>query len=159
MGKSSKNPEENPLHEFASEMSSTLGSQPVELRDSSADKVEGGQVWMKNSSARSIQANAVHLEQSATASVRTDSLDAHDSAIAVAVADDITLTESSSSVLAAQDMKATDVRTVFLVAGRVEGEVTTLLTPLTALLSGIGVGLTLYLLRRLIAPLPFMRKN
>lgn len=154
------NQSENPLEDYAAEMSEALDGAPVELNETSAGHVEGGQVWMKNSAARSVQASALHLEESAAAFVSADSVDAHDSAIAVAVTKEAKLADLTNSIMVAQHVEAQNMRTFALFAGRVDGEVKTVLTPVTALAAGAGFAVALWLIRQLFSRLnPFGRRR
>jgi len=154
------NQSENPLEDYAAEMSEALDSNPVELNETSAGHVEGGQVWMKNSAARSVQASALHLEESAAAFVSAGSVDAHDSAIGVAVSKEASLVDLNNSIMVAQHVEAQNVRTFALLAGRVDGEVRTVFTPATALAAGAGFAVSLWLVRQLLSWLnPFRRRR
>ena len=151
---------ENPLEDYAAEMSEALDGAPVELNETSAKHVEGGQVWMKNSAARSVEARALHLEESAAAFVNASSVDAHNGAIAVAVSQESKLVDVTSSVLVAQHVEAQDVHTIALIAGRVDGEVKAFFTPMTALAAGAGFAFALLFIRQVLSRLnPFARNR
>jgi hypothetical protein len=135
--------ESNPLHSVADELSATLGGRTVELSEERVRQVTAGQVLMKSSAAQRVQASAAQMEESAAALVSAGSLDARESAIGVVTAREATVQDSAVSLVAAGRVRAEGVRTVVLLGGRIEGEVTTVLTPLTALLAGAGFALTL----------------
>ncbi len=155
-----KGQSDNPLEDYAAEMSEALDGAPVELNETSAKHVEGGQVWMKNSAARSVQARALHLEESAAAFVNATSVDAHNGAIAVAVSQESKLVDVANSILVARHVETQNGRAAVLIAGRVDGEVKTLFTPMTALAAGAGFALTLLFVRQVLSRLnPFNRNR
>ena len=153
MSEQSPNADENPLDEFATELSAQLNSKPVEIDESSTDHIEGGQVWMKNSAARSIEASAVHLEESAAAFVQTHTLDIHKGAIGAVSTHDATLTGTTNSVLVANQVDAEDVRAVAIFALRLNGDAKTVFTPMVAFAAGAGFAAATFVLRRLAARL------
>lgn len=142
--------DENPLQSIADKLSQGLSNQPVEMNEEQTNQVAGGQVFMRSSVARTVQASALHMEESAAGMVRTGSLDARDSVLGPVVARDAMLNDVTTPVVAAASVRAQQVRTFMLIGGKVEGAVTTVLTPLTALLSGAGFALTLLGLAQLV---------
>jgi len=142
MNEQPHNPDGNPLDEFANEFSNAWKGEPVEMNETAATHVEGGQVWMKQSAARSVQASALRLEGSAAGFVRAGMVDAHESAIGIAVAREMKLDQVSTPLLVAQQVEAKELQTVVLLAGQVRGQVKAVLTPLTALAVGAGFALT-----------------
>jgi hypothetical protein len=135
--------ETNPLHNIADELGATLEGRAVELGEERVGDVSAGQVLMKSSAARRVQASAAKMEESAAALVSVSSLEVQESALGLVTAREATLRDSAVSLLAGGQVRAEGVRTVVLIGGRVDGEVTTVLTPLTALLAGAGFALTL----------------
>jgi hypothetical protein len=144
------NPESNPLDDFADALSGEWKGAPVEMNETTATRVEGGQVWMKQSAARSVQASALRLEESAAAFVQAGVVEAHESALGVAVAREMKLEKVNSPLLVAQRVEAKELQTAVLIAGQVQGNVKTLLTPLTALAAGAGFAITLLAFRSLV---------
>jgi hypothetical protein len=159
MSDEANNQNNNPLEDYAAAASEALDGAPVELNQTTTDSVEGGQVWMKDSAARSVEANAVHLEDSAAGFVHASSVEARESAIGVAVTREARLTDTTNSFIVAQNVEAENVRTIALIAGQVDGEVQTLLTPMTAMAAGAGFALALWLFKQLFTRLnPFVRR-
>ncbi|MCB0045707.1 MAG: hypothetical protein H6642_17205 [Caldilineaceae bacterium] len=148
MANESQNQDGNPLENFAAAASQELGEQPISLSETMVEHVAGGQVSLHQSGVRSLQASALRLEESGAGFVRAGTIDVHNSGIGVAVARRMTLQEANSSVVVAQEVQATDVRTLALFAARVSGNISTVFTPVTALLAGAGFGLITWLLRR-----------
>lgn len=144
-----QNPDENPLEDFAAEMSGSLPSQSVEVSSSSVDRVEGGQVRLHQSAARRLHANALHMEESAAVYVRTGSADIVEGAVAVATAGDLSLGDTSAGILVARTVHAADVQIGFLLAQKVDGNVRPVLTPTVAAAIGAGFAATFWLLGRL----------
>lgn len=143
------NSEENPLDDWATELSEMLDSAPINLNEKTTDSVQGGQVHMQQSSARTIDAHALRMEESAVGFVKAQSVDVDDSIVGMAVASEMSLQNVNSSILAAGDVDATEIRTVALFAQHVNGDVKTVVTPLTAILIGAGFGLAMFVLKRI----------
>jgi len=143
MSEQSQRDEPNPLDTIADELSTTLGGQPVELTEERTERVAGGQVAMRSSAARSVQASALHMEESAAGLARTGSLDMHDSAVGVATARTAAVADSAVGLLVAGRVQAEQVRTLAVIGAHIEGDVQSVLTPLTAVLAGAGFALTL----------------
>lgn len=55
MHEQSQNPDSNPLDDLANDLSDTFGDAPVEMNETVAGDVKGGQIWMKQSAARSVE--------------------------------------------------------------------------------------------------------
>lgn len=140
---------ENPLEDLAAELSESLPSQSVEVKNSSVDRVEGGQVKMQQSAARSVQASALHLEESAAGLVRAGSVDANDSAIGVVLAADAKLDDVTTSLVAARQVNGNNIRAFAIFTGELNGDARSVLTPATALAAGAGFALTMLFLRGL----------
>lgn len=141
--------DENPLEDFAAEMSGALPDRPVEVSSSSVDRLEGGQVSMRQSAARRLNANALHMEESAAGTVRTGSVDATESGIGILVADEATVRSGSTGVIFARRLDAADVQVGFLVAQTVEGNVRPVLTPAIAAAIGGAFAVVFWALSRL----------
>lgn len=144
---------ENPLEDLAARLSKSLGGKPVQMRNDSAERVEGGQVTMQQSAAKQVQASALQMEESAAGLVRAGSVDAHESALGAVVTETAHLHESNAAVLVGQTIQADSVRSVLVVAARVDGSVKPVLTPLSALAAGAGFAATLLLVGRLFGAL------
>lgn len=158
MAKQPNEQSENPLEDLAAELSESLPSQSVEVKNSSVDLVEGGQVHMLQSAARSVQASALSMEESAAGFVRAGSVDANDGAVGVLLAADAQLDDVTASLVAAKQVSANDVRAFAVLAGKVDGDVKSVLTPATALAAGAGFALTLLVFRGLVSRL-FSRRQ
>ena len=146
----------SPLEEFAAEASKTLESRQVDMTDSSAHRVEGGQIRMERSSAQNIQASAVHMDESAGNVVRAGVVDARESLIGITITDEAMLHDVTNSVLIGRTIEAQDVRVGLLVGGRINGMVTTLFTPRTALALGAGIYLTWLFINKIFIRLPLI---
>ncbi|CAN5681521.1 hypothetical protein BH10CHL1_BH10CHL1_36040 [soil metagenome] len=145
------NPDGNPLDDFADEFSGGWKGAPVEMNESATTRVEGGQVWMKQSAARSVQASALHLEESAAGVIQAGVVDARKSNIGVVIAREVKLERVNTPLLVAATVEAKELQTIALIAGRVQGNVKTVFTPLTALAAGAGFALTLLAFKNLVA--------
>ena len=149
MTNQSQSHEENPLESFAAEMSEGLGGTPVELNETTVDNVEGGQIWMRQSAARTVQASALHMEESGAGLVRAGSVDVRNSGIGVVVANQLKVEESNGSFILAREVEARDVRAFAVFTSRVQGDVSAVFTPVTALAAGAGFAAALWLLRQI----------
>lgn len=151
MGKSNSQPSENPLEDLADELSQVLNSDvhnhAKELNATSTDQVQAGQVWMRDSAARTINAHAVHTEESAIGFTRTNTLEANNSALGMVGVKEAHIAESTNSIVLAKTVNLKNCTSVLLVAGRVEGDGKSVLTPITALAIGAGFGIAVYLLK------------
>lgn len=119
------------------------GSQPepaVEIKETSQQRVQAGQVHMQESSARLVEGSAVRMEESAAARVQANVVDARESALGLTVAHEARLTDVMIPLLIANKVEATDTRALIVLAWRVDGQVKTLVGPwmLTGLLAGLA---------------------
>jgi hypothetical protein len=96
-----------------------------------------------------VQASALQMAESAAAFVRTGSLDAAESALGVVIAREATVKETTVPLLVAGQVKADQVRAVAVMAGRIDGTVKAVFTPVTAVLAGASFALTLFALAQL----------
>ena len=151
MHEQNRQPGENPLEDLADELSRTLGETPKEIDSESAQHVQAGQVWMRNSAARSVSAHAVHSEDSALGLIRANTVDVHKSASGFIAAQDVRLDESTNTVTIAKTAKMQNATSILLIAGRVEGDVKSALTPLSAFAVGAGLGAMFYLLKNILS--------
>ena len=142
---------ENPLEDLAAELSESLPGQSVEVKNSSVDLVEGGQVFLQQSAARTVRASALNMEESAAGFVRAGSVDISDGAIGVVLAADAKLDDVTTSLVAAKQINANNVRAFAIFAGKLDGDVQSVLTPATALAAGAGFALTMLFFRRLVS--------
>lgn len=131
----------NSLEDAAADLSTDMDHEREDVTDSSVSSVRGGQVSMSNSAARTVHAQAVNMTESVAGLVRTKSLDVQDCGIGLAVSKESTVAGSGIGLLASSRVKAKELQTVLLVAGRIDGDVKALFTPLTALALGAGFGL------------------
>ena len=102
---------------------------------------------MRDSAARSVRAQALNMSESAAAFVLTKSLDMRDAAIGFAASEQVTVQSGNIGFLASGRLKAEELCTWLVVAGKVEGDVKTKLSPLSALALGAGFGLVVMLFR------------
>jgi hypothetical protein len=142
-------PDANPLEEAAADLSADLERKHVDVKDSAVSSVQGGHVSMTESAARSVDAQAVNMTDSAAGFVQTKSLDMRDAPIGFAVSKEATIHSGDVGVLVSGRVKAKELCTWLVVAGKVEGDVKTLLSPLSALAMGAGFGLVVMVLRKL----------
>ena len=160
MDEQSANSGENPLDDFASKLGDALHSQAVDMNDVSANHVEGGQIHINSSAARTIRGHAVYLDGSATGFVKSDAADIDDSVVGVIVSNQVSADEVRSASVVAQDVNASTISTLLLLSGRVDGKVRAVLTPFTALAFGVGVGLSILIVKGILSRLwPFRRKK
>jgi hypothetical protein len=89
------------------------------------------------------------MDESVAGLVRTGSLDAHDSVFGPVAAREANVSGGTVGLLAAGRIQAKEVRALALIGGQVDGDIQTVLTPLTAFLAGAGFALTLFGLRQL----------
>ncbi len=142
-----ENSSANPLEEAAANLSADLGGERVEVKGSSVGGVLGGHVSMSDSAARSVRAQALNMSDSAAGFVRTKSLDMHDAAIGFAASEETTVQSGNIGFLATGRLKAEELCTWLVVAGKVEGNVKTTFSPLSALAMGAGFGLAVMIFR------------
>ncbi len=140
----------NPLEEEAAKLSAELGGKRVDLKDTVVGDVEGGHVSMADSAARSVRAQALNMSDSGAGFVRTKSLDMRDAGIGFAASERITVQSGNIGFLATGRLKAEELCTWLVVAGKVEGNVKTTLSPLSALALGAGFGVAVMLFRSLV---------
>lgn len=145
---------DNPLDEAAAQASGRLQADRVEadhvaVAGSAVQRVEAGQVQMSGSSAGHVQAHALHVEGSAVGSVRGGAVELADGLVGIATGEAVKLKDVAASFIVARHAEAEQVRTVVLVAGRVDGSVSTVFTVWTALAAGAGMGVALFGLRML----------
>ncbi|MEZ4658917.1 MAG: hypothetical protein R2911_15230 [Caldilineaceae bacterium] len=150
MHEHNRQPGENPLEDLADELSRVLGDNQKELNAESAQHVQAGQVWMRNSAARTVDAHAVHSEDSALGLVRANTVDVNKSASGFIVAQDVHLDDSTNTVTIAKTAKVQNSTSVLLIAGRIEGDVKSVLTPWSAFAVGAGIGVVIYLLKNIL---------
>ena len=139
----------NPLEEAAENLSAELEGKSVSVKDSAVGGVQGGHVSMNDSASRSVKAKALSMSDSAAGFVATKSLDMRDSAIGFAASEETTVETGSIGFLVSGQVKAKEICSWVVFAGKVEGDVKTTLTPMSALAAGFGLGLALLLARGL----------
>jgi vacuolar-type H+-ATPase subunit B/Vma2 len=143
-----QNRDDNPLEDAAAKMSEGLSGTSVDVEQTSKSSVEAGQVNMVDSAAKSVTASALHMEDSAAGIVRSGSVDVTESAIGLAVGSSVRMQDSNSFVTVSKIVEADELQSVLVVASRVDGDVETVFTPLTALAAGAGLALGLVLFGR-----------
>ncbi|MBV7333869.1 hypothetical protein KFU94_37685 [Chloroflexi bacterium TSY] len=160
MSDQSLNGNDNPLNEFASELSESLNSHPVDVDESAVDRIEGGQVRMKNSAARSVHASALHLDESAAGIIRTHTLDANESVMGFVTAQEVVVRDSTSSFVAANQVNIEESQAFAVFAFRLDGNVRTVFTLKTAVAAGAAFAAVFMLLTSLIGRIwPFSKNN
>ncbi len=142
-------PMESPATESAEATAGVINADRVEMRNSAAQSVDADALEMHNSAALIVEADTVRLVQSSSGSARTETLAAEQSSLGLLRVGDATIADSGVFVLAADHVQAANLRTVWLVARQVEGDVTALLTPASALALGAGLGAAIALISRL----------
>ena len=151
---SQSNEANNPLDDLAGDLSARWMGETVEVKNSSVEEVRGGQVKMTNSAVRSLHANAMDMRESAVAAAQVDSLEMHESVAGAVAGKTITIHGGLVGALAAEQVHAREITVGLLVAGKVEGDVKTFLTPAAAAAFGAAFAVTLAMLRLL-----FRRKS
>jgi hypothetical protein len=145
-------------------------SQVANLSQVTVEKVKAELVRMHQSSAREIQAEDVELNMSSAASINSARVSTTTSAIAAlqsvevttqnsvvaaaqaermslsgvsgaVLAGSVELNQSHVGVLAGREVRGEQVKSVILLAGRVEGNVTTMMDTRGALIAGLVAGL------------------
>ena len=161
MNNFSSDSSENPLDEWAARVTNNLAqSQNVDLSNSASEKIEGGQIRMQASAARAIKGHAVHMEGSAAGLLHADVVEMDDSAVGFIAAQDVSIQDSTTLGVFAQHVEAEQVNAFFFFSGRTDGKVEAILTPNTALIAGVGFGLSFFVAKTLISALwPFRRRN
>ena len=149
MHEHNKQPGQNPLEDLADELSQALGDNQRELEETSAAQVQAGQVRMRDSAARTINAHALHSEDSALGFIRANMVEVSKSALGITVAQEAHLDESTNTVIIAKTANVKNSTSVLLIAGRIEGDVKSILTPVSALAIGAGIGVMVYLLKNI----------
>ena len=128
----------------------------VTVRQSTVRSVEGGHVELQQVGALSIDGERVEMTQSASTVVRGNDITLNQSISVFTVGDTAhleysfsplcltrdhtTVNRSAVGIIGARDVKAENTSAVMLIAGSVEGEVTTLLDWRSALAFGAVVG-------------------
>ena len=141
--------EQNPLDEYAAEVSAALKRDTVQVKNTNVELVEGGQVSLTNSAAQKVNTQALYMENAAAGIVYTQTLEAEKSAIGAVIVGQLNAGAVESKVLVARNVTAGQVNTGLLLALRVQGNVQTQWTPLTAILAGSTFAATLLLVTQL----------
>ncbi len=92
---------DNPLDEFADQASRTLQVGPLDVRETTLDRVEGGQVSIQDSFARSVTANATYMENAAAGVVHARLVDVKEGTFGFVTADSISAETIESGIMAA----------------------------------------------------------
>ena len=139
------------------EMSRRVGADGRGKRDERREAISGARAAVsgaisQNDGERAVSAYAAlvekYREDAAAVIVRSGSVDATDSLIGMATAEVVNLHDSNAVVMAAERVEAkSGVQAFILLAQRVEGPVTAVLTPLTALAVGAGIAFGLVAFR------------
>lgn len=146
-------PNNNPLDDLADNLSNGYNARNVDVHNASVGEVRGGRISITNSAARAIHANALDADNSAAVFVQADSLEMRDCAVVAAACSHANLEKTTATFLVTSDAQVKDATVGVLLAGRVEGNVKAVLTPLNALAVGAGIGLTFTLLQQIIGRL------
>ncbi len=131
-------PHENPLDDFATKASQELAGRATEVTNSSVARVESGQVSLYESFAQSVQAAATYMDDAVAGVVKTGSLEASDVSIGLALANTVHAEAVEAGLLAAKRVESRELRAGLLLAVQVQGDVRTVLSPLTAAAIGAG---------------------
>jgi hypothetical protein len=143
--------EPNPLDEYAAAASEALKTDSVQIKNTSVDRVEGGQVSLTNSAVQRVNTQALYMENAAAALVHTHTVEGPTaSAIGAVVVDNLNAEQIDARALVARNVNAEQVNAGLLLALRVDGDVHARWTPLTALAAGSAFAATLVILPRLL---------
>ena len=142
---------ENPSDDLAAQLDEILSHAPsAALHNAASENVVAGHVSLQDASVRSVKATAVRLEDAVAGIVRTGSFEATDSVVGWAVAREATLRTVTNSVLAATRVQADEVHAFAVIAGRVDGNVKTAVTPWMAFAAGAGFAAVMLLVNALL---------
>lgn len=114
-----------------------------------AETVVAGEVSVRASALRSVSGGEVEIEQSAVQRVRGDEVEIEDSAVAFVTGGRVEVEDSTAIAIAGREVHATRVRTLFLFAPRLQGDVRTVFDWKGAIAVGVGIVLTRRLLKLL----------
>lgn len=131
---------EAPAVEVKSTAAQSIQADKVEMRSSTAQTIDADVVDMHSSSAQTIQADTVRMQQCNTARAQVQSLAAEQSVLGSVRASEATLADSSVFALIGDRVQAANVRSVWVIARQVEGDVKALIDPRGALALGVGLG-------------------
>jgi hypothetical protein len=137
----------NPLDDLADDLSATLHGKNVDIHNTSVGTVEGGRVSMAKSAARVVRASAMNMDDSAAMLIQASSLEMESSASVAVFSKEATLNDANASFVGASSVTVQNATVGLLIAGRVEGNVKAVLTPLGALAFGAGVGIAMTVLK------------
>jgi hypothetical protein len=143
----------NPLDDLADNLSSEYRARNVDVHNASVGEVRGGRISMTNSASRVIHANALDADNSAAVFVHADSLEMRECAAVAVACNSANLEKTTATLVLASEARVADATIGLLLAGRVEGNVKAVLTPLSALALGAGIGLTFTVLQQIIGRL------
>ncbi len=143
----------NPLDDLADNLSNGYNARSVAVHNASVAEVRGGRISMTNSAARTIHANALDADNSAAVFVQADSMEMRDCAAVAVACNSANLEKTTATFLLASNAQIKDATVGVLLAGRIDGNVKAVLTPLSALAMGAGIGLTFTILQQIIGRL------
>ena len=114
-----------------------------------AESIVAGEVSVRASAVRSVSGGDVDLRQSAVQRLRGEEVHIKDSAVAAVAAQEVHVDDANVGLVAARQAHLRRVRTVVLLAPRVEGDVRTVFDWKGAIAIGVGIVLTRRLLKLL----------
>lgn len=142
--------EQNPLDEYAAEVSAALARDTVQVKNASVEHVEGGQVSLTNSAAQKVTTQALYMDSAAAVIVNTQTLEATDSVVGAVVVGNLSGDTVDARVIVARNVSAAKVNARLLLALHVNGPVEAKWTPLPALAAGAAFAATLVGLSQLV---------
>lgn len=103
--------------------------------------LEADRVVVQQGGARNIRANYVEIHQSGAALIEADQVTMQQSGLVAALASQAKLQDCQVGAVIAQNVQADSTRSLFLAAGKVEGNVNTVISLPVALAAGALFGL------------------
>ena len=116
---------------------------------SEAQSIVAGEVAVRAGAVRSVNAGEATITASAVQRVQGDAVELERSAVGIAGGLQVEVQDSSALGVAGREVRLERVRTVFLLAPRVQGEVRTVFDWKSAVAIGVGIVLTRRLLKLL----------
>lgn len=110
--------------------------------------VSGDNVGVDHSAVQSIDAERVEMRGAAARDVRSESMDLDSSAVFQLRAADVHMNDCAAAVIVADSVVQRSSSTFLLMARRIEGDVTAVLTPASAFALGLGAVLGIWIIRR-----------
>jgi hypothetical protein len=130
-----------------------LDGNEVEVNESFVGQLMAQEATLQNSGAASVQGESVNLSNGGVAFVQAAEASLHGCRVLAVAGQNVVLSESPTGAVFASTVQSPAIQTRFLLAGRVEGNVETLVdtrqVALGGLLAGAAIGLILLVLRLL----------